>query len=273
MRVRHHALQTPVVRFRHRLTGRTVTMVATVHVAESAYYDRLAALVAELEAAGAVVYSEGIGLAGEREWGTASTSERAARDEYFDELGGRFQAMGDYLGWVRQRFPLADVPSWRKVDMTDLEFTRRARLRDTGSRRTVQQLSARFSVPVRGIGALLAVLTQLEAADRFGVMVLLLDIAVHGRDVRRERDVMVGERNRLLLEALSADEDAVLVWGAGHLPGLARGLRSAGYRRQATEWLTAGTLPPMRKSFRVLWDTIGSLEEDDGDNLSRLRST
>jgi pheromone shutdown protein TraB len=51
---------------------------------------------------------------------------------------------------------------------------------------------------------------------------------------------MIGERNRVALaEALqeSARHDVALVWGAGHLPGLARELRRRGYRLRAERWL------------------------------------
>jgi hypothetical protein len=58
-------LQAPVVRFRHRRTGRVATIVATRHVGEVAYYEQLLALVTSLEAAGAVIYSEGMPVAGE----------------------------------------------------------------------------------------------------------------------------------------------------------------------------------------------------------------
>lgn len=41
LRVRRRMLQTPVIRYRHQKTGRTVTLVGTIHVGEAAYYKRL----------------------------------------------------------------------------------------------------------------------------------------------------------------------------------------------------------------------------------------
>jgi hypothetical protein len=55
LRVRRGVLQTSVIRYRHRRTGRTVTLVGTAHVGEASYYKRLHAKVTRLEAAGAVV--------------------------------------------------------------------------------------------------------------------------------------------------------------------------------------------------------------------------
>ena len=95
LRVRRGVLQTPVIRYRHRRTGRTVTLVGTAHVGEASYYDRLHAMVTRLEAAGAVVCYEWIGPAAEEEWAVASAGERAARDVH--ELWGR-QLYGGYAG-------------------------------------------------------------------------------------------------------------------------------------------------------------------------------
>lgn len=97
--------QSPVVRFRHGRTRRVVTMVGTSHVGEAGYSERLNALVGSLEAAGAVVYGEGMGFAGEKERAAASAAERAGRE-------------------VEQRHALPHGSSWRNADMTDLEFTR-----------------------------------------------------------------------------------------------------------------------------------------------------
>lgn len=260
-RVRHHVLQVPVVRFRHRQTGQLVTIAATFHVAEAAFYEQLTALVTRLEAAGAVIYSEGLGLAGEKEWAAETAVERAARNDHFGDLRRRYQAMGDYLGWVPQRFP--DMPSWRNVDMTDLEFIKRA---EPQGMRSVSALEQRMGVAVgpQAIGAIMAIAVRLDAADRFGLLARLRRMT-GGDGFRRAVDVVVGERNRLLLAALAPGEDAVLVWGAGHLPGLAAGLRTAGYRRQATEWVNVGTLPPIWKCLRDFWDGFDE-HGDEGEH-------
>jgi hypothetical protein len=165
--------------------------------------------------------------------------------------------MGDYLGWVQQRVPLADAPSWRNVDMTDLEVTRRARLGDLDGERTLEHRTRLAVLSDQGMGAGLAIVARLSAADRLALLHRLSRMVLGGDAARRVDDVLVGERNQLLLAALPSDKDVVLVWGAGHLPGLAAGLRAAGYRRQATEWVNVGTLPPVWKSLRVFWNAIG----------------
>jgi hypothetical protein len=80
LRVRRGVLQTPVIRYGHWATGRIVTLVGTVHIGEASYYNRLHAMVTQLEAAGAVVCCEWVSAAAEEDWAAASASERASRD-------------------------------------------------------------------------------------------------------------------------------------------------------------------------------------------------
>jgi hypothetical protein len=123
-RVRRRVAQTPVVRYENRTTGRTVTLVATMHVGTNAYFSRLNEIVAGLEAGGAVICYEGIRAAPEGEWA------------------------------------LAKLPSGK---------------------------------------------------------------------------------------------DAVLLWGGGHLPGLAAGLKKAGYQHRGTTWVPVGELPAVWPSLRAVW--------------------
>ena len=70
--------------------------------------------------------------------------------------------------------------------------------------------------------------------------------------------VMVEERNRGALAGLPSDADAVLLWGSGHLPGLAAGLKKAGYRQRGTAWVPVGELPAIWPCLRVWWTWLRS---------------
>jgi hypothetical protein len=76
LRIRRRMLQTPVVRFEHPKTGRTVTVTGVVHIARTGYYRQLGIMLTKLEAAGALVFYEGIGHAAETEWSAAGRAER-----------------------------------------------------------------------------------------------------------------------------------------------------------------------------------------------------
>jgi hypothetical protein len=253
LRVRRGVLQTPVIRYRQRSTGRTVTLVGTAHIGEASYYKTLHAMVTQMEAAGAVVLYEAVRPAAESDWAAASASERAAR--------GAPQAMGQdssrrvcrSLRWVEQRAVFACAPSWRNADMTDLELVRQARpealvglgedLADVFRTSLGESESDAFAGAAAGISFRLL---SLDWFDR------LRRVATWDAASRHFDDVKVAERNARALARLPPGEDAVLLWGAGHLPGLAAGLKETGHRRQATSWVNVGKLPALWASIRTV---------------------
>lgn len=106
-------LQTPVIRYQHRKTGQRVTLVGTVHAGEAAYYERLRAMVTNLEAAGALVHYEQVSPAAGEEWAAASGDEHAARHVWGDQGRDALQAACRYLGWVPQGTALICSPTWQ----------------------------------------------------------------------------------------------------------------------------------------------------------------
>jgi hypothetical protein len=248
LRVRRRMLQTPVVRFWHPGTGRTVTVAGVVHAAQAGYYRQLNAILARLEAAGALVFYEWVGPAAETEWSAASQAEHDARDAVMADSRETSQAVCRYLGWVSQAEALAYAASWRNVDITDLELVQRAGAQAMldhheafedmlGSRPDDQRDVA------AGAGAVM--LMRLISLDRYQLLAQWADTSVSR--------AMIDDRNDRVLAALPSDRDSVLIWGCNHVPGLAAGFRQAGYRRQASAWLNAGEFPPLRASARAVW--------------------
>jgi len=251
LRVRCRMLQTPVVRFEHRGTGRAVTVAGVVHIAQASYYRQLGAILTRLEAAGALVCYEGTGLAADAEWSAVGQTER---DAWTAAVAGRQEqarAACRYLGWVRQGEALAYAASWRNVDLTDAEFAQRAAgqalldqqegIEDTLGSRPGDQRDV-----LLGIG--LALQVRLNSLDRYQLLLHAVSAANQGF-----MQMMVDERNDRALAGLPSDQDSVLIWGVFHLPGLAAGLQRAGYQRQASAWLNAGELPALRASARAIW--------------------
>jgi hypothetical protein len=248
LRVRRRTLQTPVVRFWHPGTGRTVTVAGVVHAAQPGYYRRLNVILARLEAAGALVFYEWVGSAAETEWSTASQAEHDARDAVMADSQETSQAVCRYLGWVSQAEALVYAASWRNVDITDLELVQRAGAQAVldhheafedmfGSRSDDQRDVA------AGVGAVMVM--RLISLDQYQLLVHMADSSVSR--------AMIDDRNDKVLASLPSDRDSVLIWGCNHVPGLAAGLRRAGYRRQASAWLDAGEFPPLRASAKAAW--------------------
>ncbi len=266
-RVRHRVLQTPVIRYRHRKTGRVVTLVATVHMGEAAYYQRLHAIVTEMEAAGALVHYEWVNSAATGEWATASSTEHAAWRVWNE--GGRddAQAACRYLGWVPQGAALTYSPSWRNMDMTDLEVVRQARpqnLLDHGEIRSDIRAGMTQDQWDAFLGAGMALVARLLFFDWPR---LLRNSSLVGGASRHVWRVTVEDRNSRALASLPPSGNAVLLWGGGHLPGLAAGLKKAGYQRQATTWVNVGELPTIWagiRAIRTMWKALSASDNDAG---------
>ena len=175
-------------------------------------------------------------------------------------------AAGRYFGWVDQWATLGNSPSWRNADVPSLEFVRRAGPQNllisqcgdeyfTGLTQDQQEALA---------GGVYAVATRLAQFAWFRLLERLLARLV-GDSLRRIQDAVLEDRTSHVLACLPADSDAVLPWGAGHLPGLAAGLRKAGYRRRDTTWVTVGKLPAIWPSVKAMgagmkafWAALGT---------------
>ena len=262
LRVRRRMVQTPVVRFGHPKTGRTVTVAGVVHIARASYYRQLGIMLTKLEAAGALVFYEGISHTAETEWSAAGQAERDTWNTVQAGSKELTQAACRYLGWVRQGEALAYAASWRNVDMSELEFVQRKGAEDVldmqegfedmlGDRARDQRDAL--------MGVTIGMLLRLYSLDRYQLLVRWAATGYPGFS-----QLVVDERNDRALACLPPDRDSVLIWGYGHLPGLAAGLERVGYRRQASAWLNAGEIPPLRASARAVWDALRA-DQGSGD--------
>jgi hypothetical protein len=254
VRVRHRMLQTPVVRFEHPETGRTVTVAGVVHIARASYYRQLGIMLTKLEAAGALIFYEGIGVAAETEWSAVGQAERDTWNTV--QSGGRelTQAACRYLGWVRQGEALAYSASWRNVDMSESEFVQRKGAQDMlDMQEGFEDMLGNRARDQRDalMGVTIGMLLRLYSLDRYQLLSRWAATGYPGLS-----QLVVDERNDQALACLPPDQDSVLIWGYGHLPGLAAGLQRAGYRRQASAWLNAGEIPPLRASAKAVWAVL-----------------
>jgi hypothetical protein len=229
LRLRRRHVETVVRVFEAPETGRRLTLVGTMHLGDAGYYAALSALLADLEAVGTAVHYERIRRADDADL----TDEERDRLEGVKASGhpAGLDAFVGALGLELQGERLALPPGARNVDVSDVEL-----LRALGWDR-YRRLVERPAVTIDQRSAPLA-----RPAFRF--------LMKHGRTIDRLRALsagnrqatrfMIGERNRVALaEALqpSVQGDVALVWGAAHLPGLARELRRHGYRLRAERWL------------------------------------
>jgi hypothetical protein len=98
-------------------------------------------------------------------------------------------------------------------------------------------------------GAAAAVVFRLVSLDWFD---RLRHMATWDGASRHFSHIQVEERNARALASLPPGADVVLLWGAGHLPGLAAELTRTGHRRRGTTWVNVGRLPALWPSIKTI---------------------
>ncbi|WP_157527322.1 hypothetical protein [Micromonospora rosaria] len=245
------ALQTPVTAFRNPDTGHRLLVVSTFHFGEPGYYQVLLDDITAYEHDGWQVQHEGSQHLTPA--GTPTAEERAVLDDLAAsrELEALRMSM---LGWVSQH-PVLHRPTWRTVDMADLDIIR-AVGHDT-MRAHLTTSRERLGWPD----------TQPWQHCRFHALLALglrhiARAVAHGNDPHGRRphpDPRKEALDRVLLDArsttavttaIATDTDVVMVWGAAHLPGIAASLGDHGYQADPadTRWHTVGLIPPVRAS-------------------------
>jgi hypothetical protein len=239
VRVRRDILETPVRTFACPGERHLVTLTGTVHIGEKAYYNRLHALAAGLEADGALIQYELV-TAPEEELSVGAGSHPAPVTAVHDagSEDPEFDAALTYLGWVSQ-CEMRREPSWENAQM-DFPALARALIRAVGTGTAVSLgipgAQAATGIPRKRLGSVFAAL--IAAQCRTGTMISAGVIAAD-RTASRLIDVLIGERTMVALDRLPSQRDAALPLGAEHLPGLAAGLEERGYVQVREEWIRA----------------------------------
>lgn len=248
-RFREDAFQTPVAAYSGPGGSPAVTVIGTVHVGDPAYYEAVRNRAAALESAGSLVQYETLADAPGRQWAAASPDELAARDAlrlFLGQLDDCTRLAAPHLGLVPQETGLRYGPAWERADITDLELIRAAGpeavIRASEAAGKARRLACGHPDPGRLYAAMLALSLRAGPARRL----------LPAREPRAFRQAVVGRRSRHAIGSLPPGRDAVLIWGAGHVPGLDAMLRRAGYRRRSLDWLTAGRFPGITASTAAL---------------------
>jgi len=227
------SLQTAVTVLDQTRSPRTVTVVSVIHIGLPSYYDELNALIARHD--GAVLY-EGIGSLTEDEIAALSPRERAIYEriaplhELYEKFAGPLGLVfqGKALHYDREHWINADVPLkqllgiWADRELPPLPFENLPA--ELFEREQSQKLAA-------------AVLLQMPR-------ILSAFNSVRGwiPTLRRFNDVLIERRNQAAIaafDAVPADQNALIIYGAGHAAGLLDALRERWYWRKSESWHTA----------------------------------
>jgi len=216
----------------HPGTGRTVTLVGTMHIGDATYFGRLSTVLDRLAADGAEIHVEGISRHDEDRLTDWERDRLDEADGWADaETAG---AAVRLLSLESQGANLRLPDGTRNVDLSHAELLRGVGWDNYRRLFAIEPAGP----PAPGFGPVV------RAAVRFQLRHsrALEDLRSLRPRNRRVHRVVIGERNRRAftgaVEALGRG-DVVLVWGTDHLPGLARLFRAAGCRLRHQEWFRA----------------------------------
>jgi hypothetical protein len=211
--------------------GRTVTLIGTMHIGDPGYFRELSAVVERLAAGGTVIQVEGISHRHDDRLTRWEHARLAEADGWTDpETAGAAAFRRAESQATGLQLP-ADATN---IDLSHGELLRRVGWRNY--RRLFASQPASGAEPVANAAVRAAVRLQLRHTR---LLEGLKAVRPRNRHVNR---VVIGERNRIAfagaVEAL-AGRDVALIWGADHLPGLARLFHQAGYRLRQQTWFAA----------------------------------
>lgn len=247
-------LQTAVARLDQSRSDREVTVVSTIHIGLPSYYDELNAII---DAHRGIVLYEGIGSLTEEEIAALTPDERRIF-ERIAPLHELYEKFAEPLGLVFQGKALHyDREHWINADLP--------------LRRLLSLWSDR-KVPLLPFDHLPDELFESEASKRIATIMLLQEPRILSAfnalrgfvpSLSRISEVLVEERNRAAMAAFDqvpADQDVLVIYGAGHVSGLMDHLRERWYWRKSETWHTAYRgESPLADPFGWLRDKFGVL--------------
>ena len=230
LRVSDSRVQTATWIFCRPDTGRTVTLVGTMHIGDAGYFARLSALLDGLAGQGAEVHVEGIAHRSE-EGLTALERHRLATAGSWanrENTGAAVTALE-----AESQSSLRLPEGSRNIDLSHAEL-----LRCIGWK----EYRRLFRPPPAGTPQLSGAAAR--AAIRFQLrhnrgLEMLRWLSPRQRRLNR---VVIADRNAVAFAgALGAlqERDVAMVWGCDHVPGLAHLFVGAGYRLTEQRWFDA----------------------------------
>ncbi len=247
-------LQTAVTVLDQSRNPRTVTIVSTIHIGLQSYFDELNQIIERHN--GPILY-EGIGSLTDEEIASLSESERriyeriAPLHEIYEKFAGPLGLVfqGTAIHYDKDRWINADVPLRRLLNLWDDQ-----------------------KLPLFFFDKFTYEIFTTESSKRIATIMLLQEPLILSTfntlrtfvpALRRFNDVLIEERNRAAIaafDAVPADQNALIIYGAGHVSGLMDALRQRWYWRKSETWHTAFKAESsIADPFSRVRDLIGGL--------------
>ena len=229
------SLQTALIHLRHRQTGRRVSLMAMIHIGEARYYARLNEIIAEHEG---LVLFEGLGQLTGEEVAALTPDERKVY-EAIAPLTEAYRRLAAALDLVAQPDALTKPGTdWLRADLPLQRLLTLWAERRLPLLPAMDAASRVLDSPLLKRGTRLLLLQEPLILGAFRLL------RGWSPQIGRLSALLVDERNTAALavfDATPADRDVLLIYGAGHVPGLLVELERRGYRERARDWFTAHT--------------------------------
>jgi hypothetical protein len=228
-------LQTALIHLKHPQTGRKVRLMAMIHIGEPRFYMRVNEVIAEHDG---LVLFEGVGQLTEEEIASLSDEERRVY-EAIAPLHDAYRKLAAALDLVAQPDALTKPQAnWRRADLP------LKRLLHVWAERRLPLLPAMDMAGRALEGAIFKRATRLLLLQEPFILSAFKVVRGWSPQLGRLSRLLVDERNEAAIAVFddtAAEQDILLLYGAGHVPGLLVALERRGYREVARDWFTAHT--------------------------------
>lgn len=235
-----HAITTPIHTFIHPEFESQVNVIGMMHVAQPNYYRIIQAIVDHRDNAGAIVHYEGIKSMSADDLASAPRSV-VIKAEYSRDIFQQVYSWFDEVGLVRQKNALNYHKHWENHDMTESELLDRLNGFALRRQRTLTNFLGKMHRKAEYEARqefILSILKKTMDSDRTNNWMAKLLLGV-------QNEIIIDDRNAIALSAFDEQQqadpeaDVVLLWGAGHLPGLGVGLQKRGFVKVDVQKVTA----------------------------------
>lgn len=216
----------------YRRAGQDVVLLGMIHVAPAAFYEKARTLLEHFDERGYRILAEGMGRVEGDDFELREFDRGLL--EHYEQLRERARLINSMLagatGMVTQVDAFPDWQQWERADLSALEMMRLRGIKPMPpmDERVVAAFADWLARPrskaliysfVRSTPRMLSILWPLHS--------LLGSLVLHHRN------------RHAILHALEIPQNAVLPWGAAHLPGMGKLLVQNGFELADRSWLLA----------------------------------
>ena len=251
-------LETPIVSYIHPETKKIIVFIATIHIGDPEYFSSILKLIEGLSNNGYKILYESIkSLTSEEE--EALTEKEIAVKKRLAYLSTLLERVGKIDGYQHQTDGLdldnAQDRGWISNDIKGYEVVRFLAEKNIFTRssdddfKSIDRLvdSGLMNIAI-GIG--LRVFAFLSFIGEFSPW--------FNRERRIFKKFILHERNKIAFAGIEEypNDNIVNIWGAGHLPGIEKKIKAAGYVECNRKWIVAYRNRPIVINFEGIKNMV-----------------